>query len=553
MGSITTSPRPSVKLRQGTVVGITQNEPGAKPVEAFLGIPYALPPTGELRFRPPVKVETSSKVVEASRYGPTAPGKPLLIAGPKLEYSEDCLTANVFRQVPERSDGGLLPVAIYVHGGAFNRGSASMHNTSSMMAWSEQPFIAVSFNYRIGSLGFLPSRLSTKEGALNLGLKDQILLFEWVQENIESFGGDKGDITLFGLSAGAHSIGHHLMRHTNENPGPFHRVVIESGAPTSRAVRAFDAEIHEKQFREFLGEVACPNDLDEEKVFPFLRSLPLSSIIDAQNAVFDRYNPSLRWAFQPVIDGEIIPRRPIDSWRSGNYYKVPIMTGFNGNEGSLYINKKMATDEQFRQFFQTLLPQLPVSDIGAIAQKLYPDPEKSGNSVFQETRKDSTIGPQYKRIEAAYGQYAYVAPVRQTANLASRAQSNPVYLYHWALPTTVIGGASHGDNMRYETHSAEVRSLSEVQGNISGMLHAYVTSFICNKGDPNAIAGRFADRPEWEPYMGKQENPRTMIFGKEVHELIGGENHGELAECVHDIWAMEQCHFWWDKVELTQQ
>jgi len=197
-----------VKLRQGTVVGITQIELEAKPVEAFLGIPYALPPVGELRFRAPLRVETSSNIVDASNYGPAAPGKPLLIAGPKLEYNEDCLTANVFRQVQEGPDGPLLPVAIYVHGGAFNRGSASMHNTSSMVAWSEQPFIAVSFNYRIGSLGFLPSRLSAKEGALNLGLKDQILLFEWVQENIGRFGGDKCNITLFGLSAGAHSVGH---------------------------------------------------------------------------------------------------------------------------------------------------------------------------------------------------------------------------------------------------------------------------------------------------------------------------------------------------------
>lgn len=207
MGSISTpTPQPSVKLRQGTVVGVTQSEPGAKPVQAFLGIPYALPPTGDRRFRPPVKVEASSKVIDASRYGPAAPGKPLLIAGPKLEYSEDCLTVNVFRQVPTTTNNRLLPVAVYVHGGAFNRGSASMHNTCSMVAWSEQPFIAVSFNYRIGSLGFLPSRLSAKEGALNLGLKDQILLFEWVQANIESFGGDKDNVTLFGLSAGAHSV-----------------------------------------------------------------------------------------------------------------------------------------------------------------------------------------------------------------------------------------------------------------------------------------------------------------------------------------------------------
>lgn len=122
-------------------------------------------------------------------------------------YDEDCLTANVFRQGGSAlGDGKLLPVAVYIHGGAFNRGTASMHNTASMMAWSGEPFVAVSFNYRIGALGFLPSGLSAQEGVLNLGLKDQIVLFEWVQENIRAFGGDPEQVTLIGLSAGAHSV-----------------------------------------------------------------------------------------------------------------------------------------------------------------------------------------------------------------------------------------------------------------------------------------------------------------------------------------------------------
>ncbi|EHY53951.1 hypothetical protein HRR83_004596 [Exophiala dermatitidis] len=559
MGSIpeTLSPRPTVKLPQGTVVGVTKTKSEGldKPVHAFLGIPYALPPTGDRRFRPPVKIDTSSSppdtVIDASRYGPAAPGKPLLRGGPPLQYSEDCLTVNVFRQA-ETEQKGLLPVAIYVHGGAFNRGTASMHDTASMVSWSEQPFVAVSFNYRVGALGFLPSSLSAKEGALNIGLKDQKLLFEWVQENIELFGGDKNNVTLIGLSAGAHSIGHHMMRHNNSNPGPFHRAIIESGAPTSRAVRAYDSELHEQQFREFLSEAGVPSDLPQDQIFPFLRSLPLSAITKAQETVFDRYNPSLRWAFQPVIDGEMILRRPIDTWRTGNYYKIPIMTGFNGNEGSLYVDKKMSTNDQFVDFFRTLLPRLSDDDIATIANKLYPDPETSGDLTYKETRQSDEIGPQYKRVEAAYGQYAYVAPVRQTGEFASSSQTAPVFLYHWALPTTVIGGAAHADNMRYETFTPAVRSLSETQKEISGTLHAYVTSFICNKGDPNAIAGRWANRPQWQPYKSGDQ-PKTMIFGKGIEELVGGQNTGKPAECVYDDWAVEQCRFWWSKVELTQQ
>src|SRR6266542_530582 len=186
-----TTSRPSVVLPQGTIIGIEQHKHFPDPIETFLGIPYALPPIGDRRFRPAVKVPPSSHTIDASKYGPAAPGKALLVSGPPLEQSEDCLTLNIFRPKPHlHQDNGKLPVAIYIHGGAFNRGSATMHNTASLVAWSEEPFIAVSFNYRIGALGFLPSALSEREGVLNLGLRDQVLLMEWVRENIGGFGGD---------------------------------------------------------------------------------------------------------------------------------------------------------------------------------------------------------------------------------------------------------------------------------------------------------------------------------------------------------------------------
>jgi carboxylesterase type B len=197
--------RPSVTLAQGHVVGTRLDVSFPQAVDAFLGVRYALPPVGERRFKPAVKVSSSTETIDASKYGPAAPGKALLPGGPKLEQSEDCLTANIFRPSGV-TDTQRLPVAIYLHGGAFNRGAAAMHNTASMVAWSEAPFIAVSFGYRVGALGFLPSRLSKKEGVLNLGLRDQVVLFEWVQENIEQFGGDPSNVTLVGLSAGAHSV-----------------------------------------------------------------------------------------------------------------------------------------------------------------------------------------------------------------------------------------------------------------------------------------------------------------------------------------------------------
>lgn len=199
------SVRPAVTLAQGTVVGTQLEQTSPHRVDAFLGVPYALPPVGDRRFKPAVQVTNSTDTIDALRFGHAAPGKALLSGGPKLEQSEDCLTANIFR-LAGINGTDKLPVAIYLHGGAFNRGAAATHDTASMVAWSEAPFVGVSFGYRVGALGFLPSALAKKEGVLNLGLRDQLLLFQWVQENIEKFGGDPGNVTLFGLSAGAHSV-----------------------------------------------------------------------------------------------------------------------------------------------------------------------------------------------------------------------------------------------------------------------------------------------------------------------------------------------------------
>ncbi|KAL4733331.1 Alpha/Beta hydrolase protein [Aspergillus similis] len=539
--------RPSVTLPQGRVVGVQLEDKFPQPVDAFLGIPYARPPVGDLRFRPAERLPNSTETIDASNYGPAAPGKALLPGGPALEQSEDCLSVNIFR--PSKSSlAQKLPVAIYVHGGAYNRGSAAMHKTASMVAWSEEPLVAVTFGYRLGALGFLPSSVSKKEGLLNLGLRDQSFLFQWVQENIALFGGDPGTVTLFGLSAGAHSIGHHLLNYDGRKTPLFHRVILESGSPTSRAVRPYNAEIHEQQFRDFLQEVGCPSTLAESEIFPFLRSLPSSVITNAQIAVFDKYNPSLRWAFQPVIDGDAIPRKPLDAWTAGLWHKVPIMTGFNSNEGTMYVDKSMSDPAQFRKFWHELLPQLTKEDLDTI-DRLYPDPSTDPTSPYLETRTGLNLGPQYKRIEAAYGHYAYVAPARQTAHFAASVPGAPsVYLYHWALPRTVIGRANHGDNMYYETYNDEITGLSESQKELSGTLHAYITSFI-TRGDPNAIKGRYETRPQWKPY--KPASPGVLMFGEDNEELIGG-SVAPPAKFVSDDWARQETEFWWSKVPISQ-
>ncbi|KAK6215627.1 carboxylesterase [Colletotrichum tabaci] len=549
MGSKIEDARPSVTLTQGTVVGTVLTENLPRPVEAFKGIPYALPPTGDRRFRAPAPVKPSTETIDASEWGPVAPGKQLFPGGPAFEYSEDCLTANVFRPLAEpQKSKPLLPVAVYIHGGAFNRGTAKMHNTASFLANSGQQLVAVSFNYRIGALGFLPSAMSFEEGAVNLGLKDQLLLLEWVRDNIAAFGGDPNNVTLFGISAGAHSIGHILINDEGQyNPPLFHKVILESGAPTSRAVRPYNAPIHEAQFADFLAETGCPPGLSAAETFRHLRAAPSEVVQRAQITVFDKYNPSLRWAFQPVIDGDVIPRPPIESWRLDRWRKVPVMTGFNRNEGSIYISKQVSRSDEFTTFFADLLPLLSREDVATI-DALYPDPLTVADSPYRE-HLDGT-GAQYRRLEIAYGQYAYVAPVRQTAELASRASPEPVYLYQWGLESSVLDRARHGENMYYETCEPAKTKISPAQKELCLTLNAYIASFIV-AGDPNAVRGESSpDRPTWERYV--PEDPKALVFGEENKELIGGEP-GVPARLHPDTWARKESEFWWSKVDVSQQ
>jgi len=197
---IPTMPRPRVSTRQGTVIGIEVEQGYPQPLEQFLGIPYALSTDGERRFSPPVPVSLV-KVFDASKYGQRCP------SGPRdsTPEGEDCLNLNLFRP-KKRDENKKLPVLVYLHGGAFNFGAGNTRQISHLVAWSAKPMIGVSFNYRVGAFGFLPSKFMEEQGLLNIGLKDQALLFQWVQDNIAAFGGDPDNVTIMGSSAGAHSV-----------------------------------------------------------------------------------------------------------------------------------------------------------------------------------------------------------------------------------------------------------------------------------------------------------------------------------------------------------
>lgn len=405
-----------------------------------------------------------------------------------------------------------------------------MHDTASMLSHSADPFLAVSFNYRLGALGFLNSAITAKHGLLNLGLRDQILLLEWVQRNATTFGGNPGQVTVVGISAGAHSIAHHVMN-INEKRQLFHRAIIESGAATSRATHTYDSDLHEAQFQRFVELVGCSGSPD---ILSGLRKAPASAIINAQNRVFAEYNGSVRWAWQPVIDNDILSRRPLEAWHSGEYHQIPIMTGFNHNEGTRYIPRLLNTNTEFVDFFSTLLPQLSLDHLTRL-QELYPDPDRFPEYADKRDLASLGLGKHYARAEAAYGHYAYVSPVRYTARL--NCEQSKTWLYHWSLNKSVVSGANHGDNMWYEVMAPSARNVSPTHDAIARKYHGFMTRFIVH-GDPGK---------EWKTF---NESRETMIFGQGNDEEMGGSEQGVVGKMVDDGWGNEQCKFWEEVKEL---
>ncbi|KAF3492378.1 acetylcholinesterase [Arthroderma uncinatum] len=546
---------PVAVLRQGTVVGkIRDDADFPHPLEAFLGIPYALPLTGAKRFARPEPVKQSSATIDASKYGnrweyvadiDRCIGGSL--EGLVREWGEDCLSVNVFRPM-DTKPGQNLPVVVYFHGGAFNLGAGRYHDTAALLAWSEKPFIAINFNYRLGAFGFLSSGIMAKEKLLNAGLYDQLLLLKWVQDNIKAFGGDPNQVTIMGLSAGAHSIGHHIMYLQHDSRPLFHRALLESGATTARAVYPYNAPLPEVQFSEFVVAAGCSNAHGAD-IISCLRKQPVETVGQASIDIFNRYNPSDRWAFQPVIDGDIIKEAPIHAWASKQWNKVPILTGFNTDEGSPFAPSDLDSSAAFTKFFKELIPAMSSEDVNTL-NKLYPDPKTVKSSPYIDTRPIK-VGSQYKRATAAYGQYAYICPIQQTAYLASVAQKPPVFLYHWAVNKTLKGGASHGDQAEYELYNPGVRRISKTQEQISGFLHAYFTSFVTT-GDPNGIKGRYASRPKWIPFnVGSKDS--VMILGEGNDERAGGHNLGISAKLGNISYTKAECDFWWKRSILSEQ
>lgn len=306
-----------------------------KTVFGFLGIPYAQPPTGELRFRKSVPALPWKDVLDATTmpYSCMQPENVFLSAGFEDEsrHSEDCLYLNLWTP---QTDSPSRPVMVWLHGGAFIMGSAShSYNNGSVIA-ALGDVVVVAMNYRLGAFGFFTA--DTEDAPGNMALHDQLLALRWVRDNIRNFGGDPNQVTLFGVSAGAISANLHLLSPLSR--GLFKRAILQSGSLYSATFMSSTEEAI-RVSNDFASTLGCASSIDEDLlshpdlVVRCLRSKSADEILRAHIAFSRGKIISMR----PVHGDEFMPKSHLVQIERGQFQDGEVLIGTNADEGSLFL------------------------------------------------------------------------------------------------------------------------------------------------------------------------------------------------------------------------
>ncbi|MGD0882647.1 MAG: carboxylesterase family protein [Acidimicrobiales bacterium] len=329
-----------VEVRSGRVRGIERSG-----VWSFSGLPYAAAPAGDRRWRPPAPPVPWAGIRDCDRFGPVAPQVQGMVeqalGGTPEEYSEDCLNLNVWTP---GIDDGRRPVMVWVHGGSFMTGSGSGGLYRGGLLAREHDVVVVTINYRLGLLGFLAHPAFDDRGQRwldghewagvgNWGVADQIMALAWVRDHIAAFGGDPGNVTLFGESAGGMSVSTLLA--VPAAAGLFHRAIVESGPPyTSAGDCAFERA---ERLAAHLG-VACTRQA--------LGAVPADRLVTAANEFVDVAGGSdAGLLMTPVVDGGLLVDAPIDAVAAGAAKDVPLLIGTTRDESAFFAlgNPKLAS------------------------------------------------------------------------------------------------------------------------------------------------------------------------------------------------------------------
>lgn len=498
-------PAPMVTLETGVLVGTHFGS--AKNDAAFLGVPYAAPPVGALRWKSPQSVQKWDGVRKATRFGAVCPQLP---AGwlPYIGGNEDCLFLNIW--TTQLSASAKLPVIVYFHGGSNTAGYSQF--TPLGPALAPLGVVVVSANYRLGPLGFLALPALTAESehhsSGNYGLLDQLQALKWVGENISRFGGDPTRVTVMGQSAGAVDIC--LLMASPLSTGLFQRAIMESGdcqsvlnedirTPVPYNSISGTGEGVGSRLAKNLGVSGGPGALQE------LRRIPAPEILKV-------WSRDRQAHFDAMVDGWVVPEQPEKIFAEGKQMHIAVLVGSNADEATVFVNPDSPkTVPEYKKYIEQ-------------------DTGKYGGEEFQAypAGSDGDVPPRYQQLLDDYFAYGAYSMAQAMSCSGQRA-----YLYDFTYAETgkrASLGAYHGEELNFLSelfptdwdHGPDDEKLGEA-------LRTYWTQF-AKTGDPNAPG-----LPVWPAY-----NPRAselMDLGRTIRVRVVPPRLRVLKHIMNQIFA----------------
>lgn len=493
-----------LEIGSGKISGVVVDEEAG--VRVYRGIPFAAPPVGDLRWRPPQPAEPWDGVRACEAYGPACPQlNTLAIYGLELpETSEDCLYLNVWTAAEGPED--KLPVMFWIHGGGNSAGWGHQPSYDGT-AFTKKGIVLVTINYRLGPYGFFSHPLLSEESGHdasgNYGILDQIAALEWVRDNIAAFGGDPGMVTIFGESAGGMDVV--ALSVSPLSKGLYHRAIIESGSMIWFMNHLRDSTPLSES-AESRGEAYAKALLGEGTVdLAALRKVPAEDLLAKVS----------EFSGGPVVDGWVIPDYPAIIYRQGLQHDVPLLGGTNADEGTIFSLRATYTTKEER--LETMRERFGEDADEILA--LYPA------ETAEELRASSA---------EFMGDTVFIAPTRATVRGMSTVSSK-AYLYHFTRAQSegrlASFGAFHGSEIPYVFNSArpapgtEPATLSETDVRLAEAMNTYWAQF-AKTGDPNGNG-----LPEWPVY--ETETDLHLELGDTIRISSGLKK--EVCDLLDDI------------------
>ncbi|KAI3533659.1 carboxylesterase [Colletotrichum filicis] len=491
-------------------------------VNQFLGMRYAAPPIGNLRWRAPQDPEPKEGTTDAIDFGPICLGTD--VTYPTSGQDEDCLYANVWSPTNTTADS-KLPVWLFIQGGGYTSNANPNWNGSQVVDVSGKNVVFVNFNYRVGLWGFLASDRVRKDGELNVGLLDQRLMMKWVQTHISKFGGDPNHVVIHGLSAGAGSVALHLAAYGGRDDKLFIGAMSESVFfPAQPRVPEL-----EYQFNQTLAKVGCTDDKDQ---MGCLRGKDIKAIQDANIASpfpGRAANPHFYWT--PCIDGDILQDYPYRLYDKGSFIKVPVLFGTGSNEGSVFA-ANVATQDEFVSFMTDNYPKLTKNETDPMLQK-YPllSPLPNHNVWFPSTSQ-------------AYGETTFICPANTIMNAYATAnRSGTSWSYRFNVQDNDNTASGLGVPHVFEAPAIfgidacpTPDSFRTYNKPIVSLMMKYVISFV---RDLNPNTYKLAGAPDWGDW-GRNQSRYVFELNKNRMENV-------------DDGQRDRCNFWKGIVEVMEQ